>query len=136
MRVEHIGIAVKDLTTAIKAYEQLLGQAPSKIEHVESEGVATAFFNTANGTKIELLAPLRPDSAIARFLEKHGEGIHHIAFGVETLQSHIDRLSQAGFQVLYNPPRPGADGKMVTFIHPRDTHGVLVEFCADRPPEE
>ncbi len=135
MIVEHIGIAVKDLTTAIKTYEKLLGRAPSKIEQVEGEGVATAFFEMANGTKIELLAPLRPDSAIARFLEKHGEGIHHIAFGVEALPPHIDRLSQTGFQVLYNPPRPGADGKMVTFIHPRDTHGVLVEFCADRAEE-
>ncbi len=133
MILEHIGIAVKDLSSAIRTYRKLIGKGPHKIERIDAEGVEVAFFQLDNRTKIELLAPTRPDSPIARFIETKGEGIHHIAFGVADLSRTIRRLQKEGFSVLYDPPRPGADRKQVTFVHPRTTGGTLIEFCADRP---
>ncbi len=135
MIVEHIGIAVRDLSQAVRTFEKILGKAPDKVERVDREGVEVAFFQLANGTKIELLAPTRDDSAIARFIDKRGEGIHHIAFEPVDLPATLARL-RPHFEVLYDPPRPGADRKVVTFLHPRGTHGVLVEFCAPRPEDE
>ncbi len=133
-KVEHIGIAVSDLAEANALYERLLGVPPYKEETVETEGVRTSFFRTGP-TKIELLEATRPDSPIARFLEKRGPGIHHVAFEVRDIRAEMDRLRQAGFQLLNDEPKRGADNKLVCFVHPKSAGGVLVELCQSIEPE-
>jgi methylmalonyl-CoA/ethylmalonyl-CoA epimerase len=129
-KIEHIGIAVKDLAASNTLFEQLLGQPPYKEEEVASEGVKTSFF--MNGpNKIELLEATNPDSPIAKFLEKKGEGIHHIAFDVEDIVVEIARLKKEGFIVLNETPKKGADNKLVAFLHPKTTNGVLIELCQE-----
>ncbi len=132
-KIEHIGIAVHDIESANTLFSSLLNTNPYKMEEVESEGVRTSFFITGE-SKIELLEATRPDSPIARFLEKKGEGIHHIAFEVADIKSEIQRLKNEGFTVLNEEPKKGADNKLVAFLHPKGTHGVLVELCQDATP--
>lgn len=131
-KIEHLGIAVKDLQASERLFQLLLGMPPYKRERVDSEGVETSFFMTGNN-KIELLCATNPDSPIHKFLEKNGEGIHHVAFHVDDLSQEIERLSSAGFTVLNNPPKLGADGKLIAFLHPKGTGGVLIELCQDLP---
>jgi methylmalonyl-CoA/ethylmalonyl-CoA epimerase len=129
-KIEHIGIAVKNLEASNLLFEKLFGQAPYKEEEVFSEGVKTSFF--MNGpNKIELLEATNPESPIAKFLEKKGEGIHHIAFDVEDILEEILRLKKQGFVVLNEIPKKGADNKWVAFLHPKGTNGVLVELCQE-----
>ena len=129
-KIEHIGIAVKDLEVSNLVFEKLFGAPAYKYEEVLSEGVTTSFFK--NGpNKIELLAATHPDSPIAKFLEKKGEGIHHIAFDVEDLEAEIVRLKQEGFIILNETPKKGADNKLVVFLHPKSTNGVLIELCQE-----
>ncbi|MBW3518317.1 methylmalonyl-CoA epimerase [Flavobacterium sp. NKUCC04_CG] len=129
-KIEHIGIAVKDLAQSNLIFEKLFGAPPYKEEAVASEGVNTSFF--MNGpNKIELLEATTPDSPIAKFLEKKGEGIHHIAFEVEDIVSEIERLKSEGFIVLNEIPKKGADNKLVSFLHPKSTNGVLIELCQE-----
>lgn len=130
--VEHIGIAVKSLDISIPLYEALLNTPCYKTEKVESENVATAFFQTGP-TKIELLESTDPNGVISKFIEKKGEGIHHIAFGVTDIEAEMKRLREAGFTLLNESPKPGADNKLVCFVHPKNTNGVLVELCMERP---
>ena len=130
-KIEHIGIAVKDLDAANEVYTKLLGVGPYKSEGVESEGVMTSFFQTGVN-KIELLAATNSDSAIAKFIEKKGEGIHHIAFHVDDIYAEMDRLINEGFVLLNEEPILGADNKLICFVHPKGTHGVLVELCQER----
>jgi methylmalonyl-CoA/ethylmalonyl-CoA epimerase len=131
-KIEHIGIAVKDLDVSNALFEKLFGAPAYKAEEVSSEGVTTSFF--MNGpNKIELLAATNPDSPIAKFIEKKGEGIHHIAFDVENIVSEIARLQQEGFVVLNEIPKKGADNKLVAFLHPKSTNGVLIELCQEIP---
>lgn len=127
-KIEHIGIAVKDLQSANNIYEQLLGLAPYKQELVESEHVLTSFFQVGPN-KIELLVATNPDSAIAKYIEKRGEGIHHIAFDVEDIHAEMERLRGLGFTLLNEQPKRGADNKLVCFVHPKSANGVLVELC-------
>lgn len=129
-KIEHIGIAIKDMQQACNTYEKLLGTACYKTESVESEGVDTAFFKVGQN-KIELLASTREDSAIAKFLEKKGEGIHHIAFDVEDIYAEMERLKSEGFTLLNAEPKKGADHKLICFVHPKDNNGVLVELCQE-----
>lgn len=128
--VEHIGIAVRDLSAAEELYTALLNTQPYKREGVVSEQVTTAFFKV-NQTKIELLEATGPDSAIARFIEKKGEGIHHIAFEVEDIIAEMERLRNAGFTLLNETPKQGADNKLVCFVHPKSANGVLIELCQE-----
>lgn len=130
-KIEHIGIAVKDLDAANEVYTKLLGVGPYKSEGVESEGVMTSFFQTGVN-KIELLSATNSDSAIAKFIEKKGEGIHHIAFHVDDIYAEMDRLRNEGFVLLNEEPKLGADNKLICFVHPKGTHGVLVELCQER----
>ena len=129
-KIEHIGIAVKDLETANDVYTKLFGNPPYKTERVESENVSTSFFKVGEN-KIELLEATTPESAIAKFIEKKGEGIHHIAFDVENIYAEMGRLKNEGFVVLNEEPKKGADNKLVCFIHPKSTNGVLIELCQD-----
>lgn len=129
--LEHIGIAVKNLEESNALFTRLLGTAPYKTETVEREGVRTSFFNVGN-VKIELLEATRPDSAIAMFIEKRGEGIHHLAFDVDNVQQKIQDFSADGFRVLSENPLPGADNKVIAFLHPKSTNGVLTEICQDK----
>jgi len=126
--IDHIGIAVKDLEASNALFEKLLGVSPYKSEEVESERVITSFFKSGSN-KIELLAATNPESPIAKFVEKKGEGIHHIAFDVEDIEFEIDRLKKEGFVVLNETPKKGADDRLVAFLHPKSTNGVLVELC-------
>lgn len=129
-KIEHIGIAVKSLEESNVLFEKLLGVASYKQEEVASEGVKTSFF--MNGpNKIELLEATTADSPIAKFLEKKGEGIHHIAFDVEDIFAEIIRLKEEGFIVLNEIPKKGADNKLVAFLHPKGTNGVLIELCQE-----
>lgn len=128
--VEHIGIAVKDFSAANALYFKLLGVEPYKTEHVASEGVNTSFFKVG-GTKIELLEGTNPDSAISKFVEKRGEGIHHIAFEVEDIYAEMERLKSEGFTLLNEQPKQGADNKLVCFVHPKTANGVLVELTQE-----
>jgi methylmalonyl-CoA/ethylmalonyl-CoA epimerase len=129
-KIEHIGIAVKDLEVSNLVFEKLFGAPAYKFEDVETEGVTTSFF--MNGpNKIELLAATNPESPIAKFIEKKGEGIHHIAFDVEDIVSEIARLKNEGFVVLNETPKKGADNKIVAFLHPKSTNGVLIELCQE-----
>ncbi len=131
LKVEHIGIAVRDFTLSVPLYEKLLNTRCYQTETVESEQVNTAFFRQGD-TKIELLQSLDPDGVIARFIEKKGEGIHHIAFEVTDIRSEMSRLQAAGFTLLNTEPKMGADNKWVCFLHPKDTNSVLVELCQER----
>jgi len=127
-KVEHIGIAVKDLATSIPLFEQLLGSPCYKTESVDSESVNTAFF-LQQSTKIELLESSKPEGPIAKFIDKKGEGMHHIAFEVDDLKAEIERLKSEGFKFINEEPKRGADNKMVCFLHPKSTNGMLVEIC-------
>lgn len=129
-KIEHIGIAVKDLSSSIAIYEKLLNTDCYKTEQVASESVNTAFFKTGEN-KVELLQATAPDSAIAKFIEKKGEGIHHIAFLVDDILAEMERLHKEGFILLNESPKKGADNKMVCFVHPKDTNGVLIEICQE-----
>ena len=131
-KIEHIGIAVKNLEKANTLYESLLGLSNYKPEQVESEGVRTSFFKVGD-SKIELLEATNNQSPIAKFIAKRGEGIHHIAFKVDDIKAEINRLEKEGFTVINKEPKPGADNKLVAFLHPKNTCGVLVELCQDLP---
>lgn len=129
-KIEHIGIAVKDLEVSNVLFEKLFGVPAYKEESVESEGVKTSFFQ--NGpNKIELLEATNSESPIAKFIEKKGEGIHHIAFDVKDIVTEIARLKEEGFTVLNEVPKKGADNKLVAFLHPKGTNGVLIELCQE-----
>lgn len=129
-KIEHIGFAVKNLKESNTLFQKLFGKDHYKIEEVESEGVNTSFFKLGE-TKIELLEATKPESAIAKFIEKRGEGIHHIAFDVEDIEAEMERLKSEGFIVLNDKPKKGADNKLVAFLHPKSTNGVLVEICQE-----
>ena len=131
-KIEHIGIAVKDAEKSEAIFNALLNQTPYKREVVESEMVQTIFY--LNGpNKIELLQGLSEDSAISKFIEKKGEGIHHIAFAVDDIYAELDRLKQEGFQLIHEVPKKGADNKLIAFLHPKGTNGVLIELCQEIP---
>ncbi len=129
-KIEHIGIAVSGLESANEIYSQLLGITPYQSEAVESEGVITSFFKLGD-SKIELLEAMNPDSAIAKFIEKKGQGVHHIAFAVNDIKAEMKRLKENGFILLNDEPKKGADNKLVCFIHPKSANGVLIELCQD-----
>ncbi|HCT24359.1 MAG TPA: methylmalonyl-CoA epimerase [Chitinophagaceae bacterium] len=129
-KIEHIGIAVKSFETAIPLFEQLLNTTCYKQESVDSEHVNTAFFQQGPN-KIELLESTTPDGVIAKYIEKKGEGIHHIAFDVDDIYAEMERLKAAGFQLLNETPKKGADNKLVCFLHPKGTNGVLIELCQE-----
>ncbi len=129
-KLEHIGIAVKNLEESNKVFAKLLGRPHYKIEVVEKEGVRTSFFDVG-GIKIELLEATRNDSAIAKFIEKRGEGIHHLAFATDQIESKMKELSN-DFTLLSDKPTPGADNKMIAFLHPKTTNGVLIELCQEK----
>lgn len=129
-KIEHIGIAVKDINASNELFAKLFGEASYKMEEVVSEGVKTSFFKVGPN-KIELLEATKPDSPIARFIERKGEGIHHIAFDVEDIEAEVARLKKEGFVVLNETPKKGADNKLVVFLHPKTTNGVLVELCQE-----
>jgi methylmalonyl-CoA/ethylmalonyl-CoA epimerase len=130
-KVEHIGIAVKNLTISIPLFEKLLNTVCYKTEIVESEKVNTAFFRQGE-TKIELLESISDDGVIAKYIEKKGEGIHHIAFEVDDIETEMKRLVQEGFTLLNEKPKQGADNKLVCFLHPKNTNGVLIELCMEK----
>lgn len=130
-KIEHIGIAVKDLSASNQIFEDILGVAPYKQEQVESEHVLTSFFQVGE-SKIELLQATSSDSAIAKYLEKNKEGIHHIAFDVEDIYAEIARLKAKGYTLIHDTPKDGADGKIIAFMHPKSSNGVLLELCQDR----
>jgi len=129
-KIEHLGIAVKDIKAATKTYEALFGKSAYQSEEVESEGVKTVFFKTGEN-KIELLGATREDSPIAKYIEKRGEGIHHVAFDVEDIEAEIERLKSEGFKLINETPKKGADNKKIVFLHPKSSHGVLVELCQE-----
>jgi methylmalonyl-CoA/ethylmalonyl-CoA epimerase len=130
-KIEHIGIAVKSLADSIPLFEKLLDTACYKTEDVESERVKTAFYQSGPN-KIELLESLDPQGVIARFIEKKGEGLHHIAFEVEDIYAEMERLKREGFVLLSESPKEGADNKLVCFLHPKNTNGVLIELCMEK----
>jgi methylmalonyl-CoA/ethylmalonyl-CoA epimerase len=130
-KLEHIGIAVKNLNEANKVFATLLGKPHYKIEEVASEGVRTSFFDVG-GLKIELLEATRADSPVAKFIEKRGEGIHHLAFAVDNLAACMADVSEKGFRLLADKPKDGADNKRIVFLHPKSTSGVLVEMCEEK----
>ncbi len=130
-KIEHLGIAVKDIAESNVVFSQLLGREPYKSEEVEREGVITSFFQVGE-SKIELLQATHPDSPIAKYLDKFKEGIHHIALDVDDILEEMKRLQALGFVLLSDVPKPGADGKKIVFLHPKSTNGVLVELCQDR----
>ncbi len=130
-KIEHLGIAVKDLAASQKLFSALINQEPYKEESVESEHVKTVFYQTGE-SKIELLEATHPSSAIATFIEKKGEGIHHIAFAVSDIYAEINRLKAEGFVFINETPKQGADNKVVVFLHPKSSNGVLIELCQER----
>jgi len=130
LKVEHIGIAVKSIETSNELFTKLFARKPYKTEEVESEGVTTSFFQMGE-TKIELLEATKEESAIAKFIAKRGEGIHHIAYEVEDIEQEMKRLSNEGFTLLNETPKKGADNKLVCFLHPKTTNGVLIELCQE-----
>ena len=132
MKIEHLGIAIKSLETSDNLFAKLLGKSSYKQESVEREGVTTSFYQLGE-SKIELLEATNPESPIAKFIDKKGEGIHHIAFGVEDIRAEIERLKAEGFVFISEEPKDGADNKMVVFLHPKSTNGVLVELCQEKP---
>jgi methylmalonyl-CoA/ethylmalonyl-CoA epimerase len=129
-KIEHIGIAVKDLKISNEIFAAIFGKPHYKTEEVESEGVNTSFFE-AGSNKIELLEGTNENSPISKFIEKKGEGVHHIAFAVDDILSEVARLKKAGFVVLNETPKKGADNKLVVFLHPKSTNGVLIELCQE-----
>lgn len=129
-KIEHIGIAVKDLDAANLVYTKLFGEPPYKTETVESENVSTSFFRVGE-SKIELLEATGSESAIAKFIDRKGEGIHHIAYAVDDIKAEMERMRAEGFIVLNEEPKRGADNKLVCFLHPKTTHGVLIELCQE-----
>jgi methylmalonyl-CoA/ethylmalonyl-CoA epimerase len=129
-KIEHLGIAVNNIEESLKIYENLLGQNCYKIETVESEFVKTAFIQVGE-SKIELLEATHPDSPIAKFLEKKGQGFHHVAFDVENIDTEIERLVNMGFDLIHKTPKDGADNKRIAFLHPKSTNGLLVELCQE-----
>ncbi|WP_245676455.1 methylmalonyl-CoA epimerase [Crocinitomix algicola] len=131
MRLEHIGIAVKDLSESNDLFSALFGEAHYKIEAVESEGVKTSFFKTGSA-KIELLEASNENSSIAKFIGKKGEGIHHLAFEVDDINFELDRLKKEGFVLIHETPKDGADNKRIAFLHPKSTNSVLIELCQDK----
>ncbi len=130
-KIEHLGIAVESIEKAIPIFETLLGKSCYKIETVESEAVRTAFLQIGE-SKIELLESINSESAIGKFLSKKGKGVHHIAFDVVDIESEIIRLKEAGFELIHYSPKVGADNKLIAFLHPKSTEGVLVELCQDK----
>ncbi|HLT06239.1 MAG TPA: methylmalonyl-CoA epimerase [Cyclobacteriaceae bacterium] len=130
-KVEHLGIAVRDLEASKRLFAKLLGRESYKEEEVQEEGVTTVFFALGD-TKIELLEATRPESPIAKFIDRKSEGIHHIAFEVEDIRKEVQRLKEEGFDILNEEPKVGADNKLVVFLHPKSTNGVLVELCQDK----
>jgi methylmalonyl-CoA/ethylmalonyl-CoA epimerase len=130
-KIEHLGIAVKDLSVSIPLYEKLFQTPCYKTEAVESEGVKTAFFQIGE-SKIELLEASNPESPIAKFLEKRGAGFHHVAFEVDDIDEEIKRLSNEGFQLIHSTPKDGADNKRIAFLHPKSSDGLLVELCMEK----
>lgn len=131
MKLEHIGIAVKSLGVSDELFAKLLGKESYKKETVEREGVVTSFYETGE-SKIELLEASNPESPISKFIDKKGEGIHHLAFGVENILEEIKRLKKEGFQFISEEPKEGADNKLVVFLNPKSTNGVLVELCQEK----
>jgi methylmalonyl-CoA/ethylmalonyl-CoA epimerase len=131
-KIEHLGIAVADLKKSNDLFQKLLGKAPFKSERVDGEGVETSFFQVGE-TKVELLQATRDDSPIAKYIEKRSEGVHHIAFDVEDIHAEMARLKEAGFELLNEVPKKGADHKIIVFLHPRSTNGVLIELCQEDP---
>ena len=134
-KIEHIGIAVKDLEVSNRLYSKLLGVKHYKTEFVDSESVKTSFFKLGEN-KIELLQATNPESAIAKFINKKGEGVHHVAFEVENIEAEIKRLITEGFELIDNTPKLGADNKRIAFLHPKSSGGVLVELCQEVPNKE
>ena len=129
-KIEHIGIAVKDLKKSEELFEKLLGEKPYKTEDVKSEGVTTSFFKVAD-QKLELLHATNEDSPISKFIEKRKEGIHHLALHVDSIKNEVERLKGLGFEFISTTPKKGADNKMIVFLHPKSTNGVLVELCEE-----
>ena len=129
-KIEHIGIAVRDLENANQIFEDILNLPSYKSESVESEGVTTSFFKVGPN-KIELLQATNPDSPIAKFIKKRGEGIHHIAFAVDNVEEEIKRLTDKGYRLINQTPKKGADNKLIAFLHPKSSNGVLIELCQD-----
>lgn len=132
MRIEHFGIAVKSLGISDELFARLVGKAAYKKETVEREGVTTSFYDVG-GSKLELLESVSPEGPITKFLDRKGEGIHHIAFGVDDIFAEIERLKNEGFQFISEEPKDGADNKLVAFLHPKSTNGVLIELCMEKP---
>ncbi len=130
-KIEHIGIAVKDMDNSNALFKKLFGSEHYKIEKVESEGVSTSFFMLGE-TKIELVASTSDNSSIAKFIEKKGEGIHHIAYAVDDIVAEMERLKKEGFELINQQPKDGADNKLICFLHPKSTNGVLVELCQEK----
>jgi methylmalonyl-CoA/ethylmalonyl-CoA epimerase len=130
-KIEHLGIAVNNIEESLKVYERLLNTKSYKQEIVESEGVLTTFLQIGE-SKIELLQATNSDSPIAKFLEKKGKGFHHIAFDVENIESEINRLEKEGFELIHKSPKAGADNKIIAFLHPKSTDGLLVELCQEK----
>ena len=132
MKIEHLGIAIKSLETSDNLFARLLGKSNYKQESVEREGVTTSFYQLGE-SKIDLFEATNPESPIAKFIDKKGEGIPHIAFGVEDIRAEIERLKAEGFVFISEEPKDGADNKLVVFLHPKSTNGVLVELCQEKP---
>jgi methylmalonyl-CoA/ethylmalonyl-CoA epimerase len=130
-KLEHIGIAVKNIESANKLFASLLGKNPYKIEEVASEGVKTSFFEIG-GLKIELLEATTPESAITKFIEKKGEGVHHLAFEVADIRKSIEEYQAKGFVLINQQPKDGADNKLIAFLHPKSANGVLIELCQEK----
>lgn len=130
LKIEHLGIAVKNLEQSNALFSKLFGKEPYKRETVESEGVSTSFFSMGDN-KIELLEATKPDSAIAKFIEKKGEGIHHVAFEVTDIYAEMKRLQEEGFTLISDQPKKGADNKLICFLHPKGTNGMLIELCQE-----
>lgn len=131
LKIEHLGIAVNNIQESLKVYESLLGTSCYKLEEVESEGVKTAFLEIGE-SKIELLEATNPDSPIAKFLAKKGKGIHHIAFETNDIEAEISRLKVNGFELIHQTAKDGADNKIIAFLHPKSTDGILVELCQEK----
>lgn len=131
LKIEHLGIAVENIEESLKVYEALLGASCYKVETVESEHVKTAFLKIGE-SKIELLQATNPESAIAKFLAKKGKGIHHIAFDVQDIEVELQRLKNLGFELIHSTPKAGADNKLIAFLHPKSTDGVLIELCQEK----
>jgi len=130
-KIEHIGIAVKNINASNELFRKLFGKDHYKIEAVESEGVSTSFFILGE-TKIELVASTSDNSSIAKFIEKKGEGVHHIAYAVDNIEQEMERLKGEGFELINQQPKDGADNKRICFLHPKSTNGVLVELCEEK----